>query len=153
MKKKFTKITDLMALLVFAVFAVCVLLVLLYGADCYRNLVRRGDESFQLRTATQYVSMRLRQAEKVTVTDFEGCEALTVHETIDGAAYVTRIYCYDGYIRELFCAETAKLRPEAGEKVMQAESLRFSVDDGMLTAFVDGRTVLWNLRGKTEGTP
>ena len=153
MKKKFTKITDLTALLVFAAFAVCVLLVLLYGAKSYRNMVRRGEESFHKRTATQYVSMRVRQAQNVTVTDFEGCPSLTICEQIDGVNYVTRLYCCDGYLRELFCAETASLLPEAGEKIMPAESLQLSVEDSLLTATVDGQTVLLDLRGKEEGLP
>ncbi|MBR4290202.1 MAG: DUF4860 domain-containing protein [Oscillospiraceae bacterium] len=153
MNKRVTKITDLLALLVFAVFAVCVLLVLLYGARVYQNLVQRGEESFQMRTAAQYVSMRVRQAQNVTVTDFEGCQALTVYEQIDGAVYVTRVYCYDGYIRELFSAENAELEPKSGEKLMPAQSLHFSVENGMLTASVDGRTVMLQLRGKEGGLP
>lgn len=151
MKKRFTKITDLMSLLVFAVFAVCVLLVLLYGARVYQNLARRGEEGFQLRTATQYVSMRVRQAEKVNIADFEGCEALEIRELIDGDIYVTRVYCYDGYLRELFCTEDASLQPDAGEKIMPAESLHFCVEGDLLTAIVDGRPVLLSLQGKTGG--
>lgn len=153
MKKKFTKITDLMALLVFAAFAVCVLLVLLYGADGYQNLVQRGEESFQLRTATQYVATRVRQAESVAVADFEGCEALTIREQIDGSVYVTRVYCYGGYMRELFCAENAALPPETGEKIMPAENLHFAIEDGLLTASVDGQQVILQLRGKEGVAP
>ena len=150
MKEKFTKITDLLALTVFAVFAVCILLVLLYGANVYQNLVRRGEESFEMRTAAQYVATRVRQAETVTVADFEGCEALVLPEEIDGARYLTRVYCFEGYIRELFCAENAALSPEDGEKVMAADSLRFLVEDDLLLATIDGREVLLQLRGKGE---
>lgn len=153
MNKKFTKITDLTALLVFAAFAVCVLIVLLYGARVYQNLVQRGEESFEVRTATQYVSTRVRQAENVAVTDFEGCEALTIREQIEGSTYVTRVYCYGGYMRELYCAEKAALSPEAGEKVMPVESLHFSVEDGLLTASINGRQVTLQLRGKGEVAP
>ena len=153
MNKKYTKITDFMTLLVFAVFAVCVLLVLLYGAQVYQNLVHRGEESFGLRTATQYVSTRVRQAESVTVTDFEGCPALTIQEKIDGTVYVTRVYCCEGFLRELFCAESASLPPEAGEKIIPAESLQLDVKDGMLTVYVDGQRIILSLQGKTGGAP
>ena len=50
------KWTDLMALLVFALFALCVLLVLLTGAKIYRNLVDRSRESYEARTAAQYIT-------------------------------------------------------------------------------------------------
>lgn len=153
MKEKFTKITDLLALPVFAVFAVCVLIVLLYGANVYQNLVRRSEESFEMRTAAQYVTTRVHQAETVTVADFEGYEALVLPEEIDGTHYLTRVYCYEGHIRELFCAENAALSPEDGEKVMAADSLHFFVEDGLLTVSIDGREVLLQLRGKGEGMP
>ena len=153
MKEKYTKITDLMALTVFAVFALCVLAVLLYGAGVYQNLVRCGEDSFEARTAAQYVATRVRQAESVTVADFEGCEALVIPEEIDGAHYVTRVYCYDGYIRELFCAENAHLSPGDGEKIMPADSLHFSVEDGLLAASVNDRQVLLHLRSEGEEMP
>lgn len=153
MKKKFTRITDLPALLVFAVFAVCVLTVLLYGARVYGDLVQRGEESFRQRTAAQYVATRVQQAESVSVTDFGGCEALTIREDIDGRGYLTRVYCYGGYLRELFCAESAALEPQDGEKVIPAESLGLSIEGDVLTAVLDARTVYLQLRGKAGTAP
>ena len=152
MKKKFTKITDLPALLVFAVFAVCVLTVLLYGARVYGDLVQRGEESFRQRTAAQYVATRVQQAESVSVTDFGGCEALTIREDIDGRCYLTRVYCYGGYLRELFCAENAALLPENGEKILPAEELRCALTEQLLTVQIDGRTLYLHLQGK-EAAP
>ena len=153
MKKNASTITDLLALTVFTLFAVCLLTVLLYGARIYQNLVYRGEESFEARTAAQYISTRVRQAEDVAVTDFEGCRALTIGQQLDGDVYVTRVYCYDGYIRELYCAKDAALHPEAGEKIMPVESLVFSLEDDLLSASIDGKTLLLQLRGKGEKTP
>ena len=59
-----SKITGLMALLVFAVFAVCVLGVLLTGAGVYKRLVGSGAEDYSRRTAAQYVTTRVRQADR-----------------------------------------------------------------------------------------
>ena len=153
MKKKFTKMTDLPPLLVFAVFAVCVLTVLLYGARIYGDLVRRGEETFRQRTAAQYITMRVQQAESVSVTDFGGCEALTIRENIDGKDYLTRVYCYDAYLRELFCAEGAALSVEDGEKVIAAEGLQLSLESDLLTVVVDGRVLYLQLRGKAGAVP
>ena len=99
------------------------------------------------------MSTRVRQAERVAVTDFDGCQALTVYERIDGATYVTYVYCYDGYLRELYCAENARLQKDAGEKIMPAESIRFSVAGDLLTATVDGNRILLQLRGKEGEVP
>ena len=153
MKKNPFKITDLLALTVFAAFAVCVLVVLLSGAQVYQTLVQRGEESFRLRTATQYVATRVRQAEDVTVADFDGCEALCIREEIDGEVYVTRIYCCNGYLRELFCAQSAELSPEDGEKIMEAERMSFSQNEDLLTVSVDNQNVILQLRGKAGDVP
>lgn len=152
MKEKRTKMTDLLALLVFALFAVCVLAVLLTGAKVYRNVVDRGEAQFETRTAVQYVTMHVRQAEAVEVTDFEGCDALTIPQTIDGEVYLTRIYCYEGFLRELFCAENAALSPDDGEKILPAESLHLSVEGRLLTVRIDDQEIFLHLRGK-EAVP
>ena len=151
MKRNASKITDFLALTVFAVFAVCVLLVLLYGADCYADLVRRGEETFRSRTAVGYLTTRVRQAESVSVTDLEGCDALVFHENTDGLSFVTYVYCYEGFLRELYCAPGASLPPSAGEKIMEAEKLSLLAADGLLTANIDGTDVILQLRGK-EGS-
>lgn len=153
MKEKTSKLTDLLALLLLAVFAVCVLFVLLTGAKVYRNLVRSGGTRFERRTAVQYVTTRVRQAESVSVAEFEGCDALVIPEEIGGKTYLTRVYVYDGYIRELFCAETANLSPEDGEKILPAESLEFDVEDGILSVSIDSRQVLLNLPSREEDAP
>lgn len=152
MKEKRLKLTDLLALIVFAVFALCVLLVLLSGAKVYRGLVQRGEQSFAARTTARYVTMRVRQAKTLTVEEFDGCEALTIPEEIDGETYLTRLYVYDGHIRELYCAENAGLSPADGEIILPADSLRFGLEDTLLTVFLDGQTLYLDLCGK-EAAP
>ena len=148
MKEKRSKLTDLLALTVFAVFALCVLLVLLAGAKVYRGLVARGEESFASRTAARYVTMRVRQAESVEIADFEGCEALVIPEKIDGNTYLTRLYVYDGYLRELYSAENAALSPADGEKILAADSLELTLEGSLLTVCVDTQRLYLNLGGK-----
>lgn len=146
MKERTSKITDLLALVVFAVFAVCVLLVLLTGAKVYRNLVRQGRESSDARTAVQYIATRVRQAQSVSVEDFGGCQALVARETIEGEPYLTRVYCYEGSLRELFSAETAQLSPEDGEAVMEVENLELWLEDGLLTVNIHDQSLRFSLR-------
>lgn len=153
MKEKNSKITDLLALLVFAVFALCLCLVLLTGARVYRNLVQTGEETYARRTAALYLSTRVRQSGTVAVEDFGGCQALTCAEEIDGEIYLTRIYCHEGYLRELFCAENAALSPSDGEKVLEAENLTLSLEGTLLTAQLDGQTLTFHLRTGKEALP
>ena len=128
-----------MALLLFGVFAACVLLVLLTGADAYRRLTERDQAAYDRRTCVQYVATRVRQADcagGVSVSEFDGVPVLELHETIEGTDYVTLVYCYDGWLRELFAAADAGLDPEAGETVMEAQDLALTLKDGLLTAAV-----------------
>ena len=64
------------------------------------------------------------------MADFQGCDALELTETIDGTPYITRVYCYDGYLRELFSASEAQMTPADGEKVLAAQALTVEWLDG-----------------------
>lgn len=127
------KITELLALLVFGVFALCVAAVLLTGAKTYSNLTERGSLVYERRVAARYLTTRFHQAEAVQVEDFCGCPAMTLREEIDGKVYLTRVYCYEGTVRELFAAENTAVAPDDGEIVMEAESLTFSQEEQLLT--------------------
>ena len=135
-KRSYTHHIDgLIALLLFGIFAVCVLAVLLTGADAYRRLTERDQASYDRRVCAQYVATRVRQADTqggVILGDFEGTPALVL---ADGD-FSTWVYFYDGYIRELYAFELDGLGPEAGDPVMEASGLEFSLEDGLLTAVV-----------------
>ena len=135
MKKKSTEyhFDSLAALLLFGVFAVCVAMVLLIGADAYRRLVARDEAAHDRRTCMQYVATRVRQAERpdrISVEEFGGVEALVL---ADSEGCVTRVYYYDGHLMELYTNAENVLSPEAGEQVMEACGLTFSLEDGLLT--------------------
>lgn len=133
MKEKNGKITDILAAAVFAVFALCVLLVLLAAAGVYRDLVDSGEERFLRRTAAQYLTMRVRQAESVERAEFGGCPALVFREETPQEVYLTRVYCYDGSLRELYCPESAQLLPADGEVILPADSICFMLEGNLLT--------------------
>ena len=129
------QLNGLMALLLFGVFAACVLAVLLTGASAYRRLTQRDQEAYLRRTCVQYLATRVRQADsrdRVSVESFGGADALVLTET-DGS-YTTRIYCYDGWLMELYAAADADMEPQDGEKVLELSSLRLTLEDGALTA-------------------
>ena len=138
---KESKLTDLMALMVLLVFALCIMMVLLMGTRVYQRLLDKGAVSFTDRMSVRYVTTRVRQAESVSVEDFEGCSTLVIPETVDGEVYNTLVYWYDGYICEMYCEEGAKLYPEDGEKVIETEEMRFCVEGDLLTAEVGDQQV------------
>lgn len=146
MEHKTSRTTGLLALLVFLLFALCLLLVLLTGAGVYRGLVRRGEESYAARTTVQYIATRVRQAGDVAVEEFGGCKALVFPETIDGERYLTRVYCHEGWLMELFSTGTAELSPEDGERVLEAEDLLVQLEGNLLTVRTGEQTLYLHLR-------
>ena len=131
------QLNGLMALLLFGVFAACVLAVLLTGASAYRRLTQRDQAAYLRRTCVQYLATRVRQSDSrdcVAVENFDGADALVLKET--GGDYATRIYCYDGWLMELYAAADADMDPQDGEKVLELSSLSLSLEDGRLTADV-----------------
>ena len=154
------EVTGLIALVLFGVFAVCVLSVLLTGADVYHRLTVRDREAYARRTGIQYVATKVRQAQAgsaVAVSDFGGVDALELYEDIDGERYVTRIYSYDGWLRELFTAVEGEFLPGDGEKVIEAGDMELTLDSGLLDiALTDGTgtetQLVLSLRGE-EAAP
>lgn len=125
----------LAVLLVFTLYALCVLGVLMAGAETYGSLTQRGTDSFSYRTAVQYVSLKIRQADTsggILLGDFEGLDALMLPETIGQHTYVTRIYCFDGWLRELYTPEGIAFSPEDGEKLLELTRLSFSREGNIL---------------------
>ena len=148
MKKQPIKhqIDGLIALLLFGVFSVCILAVLLTGADAYRRLTERDRAAFDRRTTLQYIATRVRQSDRangVRVDDFHGVDALILD---DGDGYVTRVYCHEGYIMALYAEESLDLGLEAGEAIMEAEPLAFSMEDGRLRVSSGEDSLVLSLR-------
>ncbi len=125
-------------LAVFMLFAVSVLCVLLSGAGVYGRLVKSGQEDYTRRSCAQYISTRVRQCDigSLSTEDFDGVDAICFEQDYSGRSFVTRVYCLDGWLMELFCSADAGLEPADGEKLIPAESLEARVSDGMLCVTV-----------------
>ena len=157
-QKTSSRHTDtLMVLVLFGIFAVCILSVLLTGAQDYQRLSLRDQSSFDRRTAAQYISTKVRQAEspsQVWTESFQGQPALVVANDYDGELYLTRIYCYDGYIRELFASELYDMLPSDGEAMLPAQGMQISSEDGVLHITItdtDGNDIPLVLSVRGEG--
>ena len=128
-------ISSLPALLLFALFAVCILSVLVTGAGVYRRVAERDDSSYAHRTAVQYVSSKVRQADdpsRVTVEDFHGIPAITLRQELGNIALLTRVYCHEGWLRELYYLEGNELSPADGEKILPMDHLTAELADDLL---------------------
>lgn len=122
------------ALLVFAVFAVGILSVLLGGAGVYERLARRDSRAYESRTAVQYLVTKVRQGEQFPrVEAFGSADALVFSQQIGSREFVTRVYCHDGWLRELFTVAGGQFSPEDGEKILPMQSLSARMEGKLLT--------------------
>lgn len=153
MNQKAFQITRVLTLLTLTVLAVCLLLVLLTGASVYRNLVDRKEAAYARRTALQYLTTQVHQAETVQTGTLEGCDALILGHTIDGEVYTTHIYCYDGWLRELYTVPGARVSPSAGEALLKAQSLSLALEGDLLTLCLENQELYLYLPVRREAMP
>ncbi len=143
------------AALLLCVFAIMILSVLLSGAGAYQRLTVRGQESYDSRSCAQYVTTRLRQApsaESVELRTFGGSDCLCIFEEIEGEEYLTRVYCHDGWIMELFTSADGDFAPGDGEKIIKADSLLLSMEGGVLRVETGGEELFLSLPQGREAT-
>ena len=149
------RLSALAPLVLFAVFACCVVIVLLFGADIYQGLAQRDRESYQRRTAVQYLTTKVHQAENgnaVAVSSFGDGDSLVIAETIHNLPFRTEIYCHEGWLMELFTAAGAGLTPADGSKVLPATHFTARQEGTLHHLTVDDQTFTLHLRGQ-EVTP
>ena len=136
-------LTGIAALLVLAVFALGIVSVLLGSAGVYERLTRRDRHAYESRTAAQYIATKVRQAESLPQMEtFGGSDALVLSQRIGDQEFLTRIYCYDGWLRELFSPADGAFSPADGETLLPMASLEIENKDPLLTFR------LWDAEGK-----
>ena len=129
-------------LLLFTLFAACILMVLLLGASSYEKIVKRDGQTYDARTGVQYIAARLRHGDEAGCvqvgsyserTNAAADDIPTLYLRLSEAEepFYTKIYYYDGYIRELLCSEELKLSPDAGQELLAASAF-FAEQEGSL---------------------
>jgi hypothetical protein len=129
-------LSGLAALLVFAVFAAGILAVLLDGAGAYRRLTQRDSRTCDSRTCAQYMATKLRQApgpDAVELSAFGDGDALVIHQDIKGTDFVTRVYCYDGWLMELFTVADGDFSPADGEQLLPISRLSLAREGQLIS--------------------
>lgn len=149
MRSKMRKheIDSVFVLLLFTLFAGCILMVLLLGASSYEKLVKRDTEAYNARTGVQYIAAKLRHGDASACvqagsfadknnTEADEIPTLYLGMSAEGEFYYTKIYYYDGYLRELLCMEEDELEPEDGQEVLRATSFSVEQEGTLLTVSV-----------------
>ncbi len=123
---------------------------LVAGAGSYRRLSARSDQSYDRRTAAAYLTTQVRRAEAVSVAPFGEGMALCLHQQTDQGEYITRVYCHEGWLMELFAREGGSFAPEDGQPVLALEALQVQLQGGLLTLRLEDSQGQQTLKLKVE---
>lgn len=132
-------ISGVFVFLLLGIFAVLSTVMVLMAAKAYRGTVDRSERNNRTRIASSYIRTMLRSddAEDVLrIEELEGVQTLTLLNDYDGEGYVTRLYVYDGQLREWFSSTDMEFSPHNGEAVCDAEAMHAEINEGLLTVFI-----------------
>lgn len=113
--------------LFFVLTATSVALVVL-ASGIYSRQVSDSEDSFSSRTALSYVTEKLHQSDEYGAIDagtFDGQDAIIIHQTYADQPYVTYLYQYEGYLRELFIREDVSASASDGRKILSVKDFAF----------------------------
>ena len=140
------------ALMVFCVFTVSVLTVLIMGVGAYNSITDASRESYDATAVSAFLWTKTKnydEAGRVYAGEFHGIPALYVEEEFSGVTYLTVIYQYEGFLREIFFEQGYQHIPEQGIPVLASDAVLFeNLGGGMIKATTDsGEVFLTRLGG------
>lgn len=140
--------------LLFALFLIALLVALTAGTDLYRALGDVREQADASRLSTGLIANSVRAADAAdAVGTGQGPEgrSLVLTEHLDGGAFETRIYSYEGAIVEEYAPADAAYTPEKASRIVDSVRFSFSYDNGLLTVHTDDGTVQVALRSVRGG--
>lgn len=118
-----------------ALFAILAMGLTLLSSSVYRATAADADTNYTHRTALSYLMNQVRRSDGAGLvsTGFLGdAEALVLTERLDGASYVTMLYCHEGQLRELYMEEGTGLTPADGVAILPISALDVALEGGVL---------------------
>ncbi|MBO7709428.1 MAG: DUF4860 domain-containing protein [Lachnospiraceae bacterium] len=130
-------ISSLFAFLLLGMFALSCVFLTVLGARAYRSGNAACTDHNTDRILSSYIRSMVRtmdEAGVISTENIDGMETLTLTETYDGEAYVTRLYCSGGKLREWFSSAAYPFEPENGTPVCDAVDMKISLAGDLITA-------------------
>lgn len=133
-------ISQAFVFLLLGVFAVFSTLMVLLGAQLYREIVDQTEIHNARRVLYSYVfnAVRANDGENLIRTEeIDGVDVLVFDWTADDEHYETKVYCYDGKLRELFSDADQAFEPGYGEVICDAQCFQPELENGMLKIYIE----------------
>ena len=141
--KSQNRVDTVFVLMIFCVFAVSVFLVLILSGSTYQNMNDISREGQNERIVLSYIRTKTRNIDNVAVSYFNDVSMLELVEVFGTRTFVTMIYLYDGWVRELFHEQGNAFQPGDGVPIMEVSSLDFTlIDGGLIRVFTDHGSIV-----------
>ena len=127
-RRGYTLIELVLVLALLVLIAIFVFVLTGSGSQAYLRLTASQNQDSDLRIGLSYINVKLRSFDGQGMIDlqpdpFGGSPALLLSSDIEGESYLTWIYVREGYLCELFLAESTTPVPEMATKIVAADSL------------------------------
>ncbi len=147
MNKKALSIESLFVMVLFMVFAVSMVMMIISGRNSYGKILDEKEQAEDLRIATSYLRMKLKQNNQVdsvftSQSPQLGEEALEIWQDGEEKQYRTVIYFRENKIWEAYMAAEDEFDFALGEPVieLEAKSVRFNrTEKGIWIIYDTGR--------------
>lgn len=152
-------ISQAFVFLLLAVFATLSTLMVLFSAQLYRGTVSETEQIGERRVLSSYIANVVHGndgAGMVRVEERAGIKMLVFDWKDSGEHYETLVYCYDGYLRELFADAQQEFEPEYGEKICAVRTFEPVLQDGLLEVCIQdeyGEESVIHLALRSGGNP
>lgn len=131
----------LFPLAVFFVLAASSVAIVVLASGFYSRQVKASSDSYSGRTALAYVTEKMHQNdENGAIEDgtFDGENALVIRQRYDEKDYVTYLYAYDGYLRELFIQDGTEAKASDGRKILETKDFEAKeISDGIFHLYCE----------------
>lgn len=127
-------ISGVFVFLLLGIFAIFSTLMVVMGAKAYRGMVERSVTHNSARVASSYIRTMLRSNDEsgvLRVEEVNGIPTITMENDWDDI-YVTRIYLYEGKLREWFAMADIPFEPANGESVCELDTMQAEMKNGLL---------------------
>ena len=119
-------ISGVFVFLLLGIFALMGTAMVLMGVNAYRGIVKRSGMHNASRISTSYLRSMVRADDEtgcIRLENLDNLPVVTLIDVYDGEEYASRLYVYEGSLRESFGALADPFDPELGEEVCAAEEL------------------------------
>lgn len=129
-------ISGVFVFLLLGIFAVFSTVMVVLGAKAYKSTADRAVDHNASRISNAYIRSMVRSDDNLgslRVDEIDGVTSVTLVNAYDGVEYLTRLYVYDGMLREWFTEAETAFEPENGEPVCAADEMKASLNGRLLS--------------------